>query len=103
MCSWWAASIALARRQRRALEPARQAAAAAELQREVGQAVVLADFVDLDDVGVLQPRDRRRLAAKAVEAFVIGVAAGEDHLEGDDAVQLQVPGLVDDAHAAPAQ
>ena len=32
-----------------------------------------------------------------------GVAAGQDHLQGHDPVQLQVPRLVDDAHAAPAQ
>src|SRR5262249_44111345 len=31
-----------------------------------------------------------------------GVAAGEDHLEGDETVQPQVAGLVDDTHAAPA-
>ena len=29
-----------------------------------------------------------------------GELAGEDHLEGDDAVEADLPGLVDDAHAA---
>jgi hypothetical protein len=28
---------------------------------------------------------------------------GEDHLEGDDPVKIDLKGLVDDAHAAPAQ
>src|SRR5438105_4885025 len=32
-----------------------------------------------------------------------GVLGGEDHLEGDDAFEAQVPGLVDNAHAAAAQ
>jgi hypothetical protein len=31
------------------------------------------------------------------------VAAGEDHLQGDDAVEFQMAGLVDDAHAAAAE
>ena len=32
-----------------------------------------------------------------------GVAAAADHLQGDQAVQAALPGLVDDAHAAPAE
>ena len=32
-----------------------------------------------------------------------GVGAGQDHLEGDEAVRADLPGLVDDAHAAAAQ
>ena len=32
-----------------------------------------------------------------------GVSAGQDHLQGDQALQLDVPGLVDHAHAAAAQ
>ena len=40
-----------------------QAAAVAELQREDGHAVVLADLVDLDDVGMLQAGDGLRLGA----------------------------------------
>ena len=71
----WAACIArasvstsarrLLRRQRRAGELPVQAAAGAELQREEGQAVVLADLEDLHDVGVLQAGDGLRLGAEA--------------------------------------
>jgi hypothetical protein len=31
------------------------------------------------------------------------VSAGQDHLESDDAVGLDLPGFVDDAHAAAAK
>ena len=41
------------RRLRLAAEPISQVAAGAELQRKVGLALVLADFVNLHDVGVL--------------------------------------------------
>ena len=32
-----------------------------------------------------------------------GMAAGQDHLEGDEPIEPALPSLVDDAHAAPAQ
>ena len=32
-----------------------------------------------------------------------GVGAGDEHLEGDQAVESEVPGLVDDAHAPVAE
>ncbi len=84
----------------------RQAAAFDELQREEGQAVVFADLEDLHHVGVLQARQRGRLGAEAVEKGRQLLRAADepclDHLEGDEAVQGEVAGLVDDAHSAPA-
>ena len=59
------AGRALARRLRRAGELLRQAAAVDELQGEEGPAVVLADLVDLHDVGVLQAGDGLGLGAEA--------------------------------------
>ena len=79
-----------------------QAAAGAELQREERLALVLADLVDLDDVGVLQAGDGLRLGAEAVALVAPGMAAGQDHLESDEAVESELPRLVDDAHAAAA-
>ncbi len=90
-------------RQRLAAELLVEAAAAHVLQREERQAAVLADVVNLDDVRVPQPGDRQRLAPEALELLRGGVRPGEDHLQGDDAVQAPLPGLVDDAHAAAAQ
>jgi hypothetical protein len=87
----------------RAVEPAGEAAALDKLQGEEGQAVVLANLVDLHDVGVLQAGDRLGLGLEAAQLLAAGVAAAQDHLEGDEALELQVPGLVYDSHAAAAQ
>ena len=65
---------------------------------------MLADLVDLHDVGVLQPGDGLGLGAEAGQLLPSpACAAGQDHLEGDEAVEPDLPGLVDDAHAAAAQ
>ena len=91
------------RRPGRAVEPPVQAAAVDELQLEERQAVGLADVVDLHDVGVLQAGDGLRLGQEAGGGLGAGMGAGQDHLQGAGAVQADLPGLVDDAHAAAAQ
>jgi hypothetical protein len=93
----------LARWLRFALEMVVQAAASDELQRQVGQAVVLAYLVDLYDVGVLEARHRLGLGAKACQRLRTGVGARQDHLEGDDSLEALLSRLVDDAHGAAAQ
>ena len=52
---------------------------------------------------MLQAGDRFRLAAQPRQVARPGIGAGQDHLERHQAIELQVPCLVDDAHAAPAQ
>ena len=47
--------------------------------------------------------DRLGLGAEAGQLLRAGIRAGQDHLQGDDAVQAELPRLVDDAHAAVAQ
>src|SRR5207248_2883617 len=74
-----------------------------ELQGEEGVAVVLADFIDLHDVRVVQPGYRLGLQPEAVELLTAGVGPGEDHLQGHEPLELLLPGLVDDTHTAPAQ
>ncbi len=59
--------------------------------------VVLADAVDRDDIGVVQPPGGPRLAA---EPRQVGGLAQE--LQGHVAVERLLAGLVDDPHAAPA-
>ena len=86
-----------------AVEPPVEPPALEVLQLEVGQAVGLADVVDLDDVGVLEPRDGRRLGQEAGGGHGIGVGTGQDHLEGARAVEADLTGVVDDAHAAAAE
>ena len=73
------------------------------LQLEEGQAVGLADVVDLHDVGVLQAGDGLRLGQEADGGLVVGMGTGQDHLQGAGAVQEDLSGAVDDAHAAAAQ
>jgi hypothetical protein len=68
------------RRQRRAVELVGETAAATELQGEEGQAVVLANLVDLHDVRMLQARHRFRLGAETGQVLAAGMAAGQDHL-----------------------
>ena len=80
-----------------------QAAAIDKLKRKERLAVVAADFVDLHDVRMLQASDRLGLGAEPLHILFVGVGAGEDHLERDEALELDVPRLVDDAHATPAQ
>ncbi len=91
------------RRLRRPGEHPGEAAARHVLHREERQPVVLADLVDLHDVRVGQPRDRLGLAAEAHRLRRAGRRIALDHLDGDDAVEAVLPGLVDDAHAAAPQ
>jgi hypothetical protein len=64
---------------------------------------VLADLVDLHDVRVVQPGDRLGLDPEPRPRLVRGRARRLDHLQGHEAVQVQLKRLVDDAHAASAQ
>ena len=64
---------------------------------------MLADLVDLHDVGVLQSGDRLRLDAEPLPLRGAGISAAQDHFQGDDAVEADLPGLVNDAHAAAVQ
>ena len=91
------------RRPGRAVESTVQAAAVDVLQLEEGQAVGLADVVDLHDVGVLQAGDGLGLGQEADGGLGAGMGAGQDHLQGAGAVQADLPGPVDDPHAAAAQ
>jgi hypothetical protein len=93
----------LAYRPGSAVEALGEAAALDELQRQKRPAVGLAHLVDLDDVGVVQARHRPGLAGEALPLLRAGALVGADHLEGHDAVQAELPGLEDDAHAAAAQ
>ena len=64
---------------------------------------MFADIVNLHDMGVLQPCDGLRLSAEAFQVIRRGIMACQNHLQGDDAIELKLPGLVHNAHAAAAQ
>jgi hypothetical protein len=80
-----------------------QGAALDQLQGQVGHAALLADLVDLHDVGVLQAGDGLPLEPEANAVHQPRRGPGQDDLEGDEPVEGALPCLVDDAHAAPPQ
>ena len=80
-----------------------EAAAFDELEREERPTVLLAHFVDLDDVGVLEPRDGLGLGAEAGRLGHAGVAPRQDHLERHLAIEADMPRPVDHAHPAAAE
>ena len=63
-------------------------------------AVVLADVVDGDDVGVLQPRRQPRLALEALAH--VGVVDAQ-HLDRDEAIDRRIEGEEQRAHPALAE
>ena len=68
-----------------------------------GSALVVADFVDGADVGVVEGRGGARLAREAVEGVgALADAVGKE-LEGDLSAELRVEGAIDDTHAALAE
>jgi hypothetical protein len=64
---------------------------------------MFADVEDLNHVGVLKPGDCLSLGAEALQLGRGGVGAGQNHLEGDGAVEAELAGPIDHAHAAPAE
>ena len=93
----------LASRLRMPLDFLSEVATLNELHREVRPAGHVANVVDLHDVGVAQAGDRLRLAQEALQLYRPGAGVGQQHLQGDRAVEAQVPRPVDDAHAAAAE
>src|ERR1039458_2812504 len=71
-----------------------------QLHDDVGLPVLLADFMDGDDVGVVQRRSRFGLLHEARAAVGIGTARFSQQFDGDETIQALVPGLVDPTHAA---
>ena len=73
------------------------------LQLDVRPPLEVADGVDLHDVRVLEPGDDLRLGQEPFDRVRPGILAGQDHLQGDHAVQPELARLVDDAHAPAAE
>ena len=72
-----------------------------EVHRDEQPPLVLPHVIDADDVGVVEPRQRLRLATQAGGGLGHPViAAGTHELQGDLAVELGVEGGVHLAHAA---
>ncbi len=74
-----------------------------ELHGDEALAVVLADFVDGADVGMVQRGGRARFAAETLQGLrVLGYIVGQE-FQSDEAAEARVLGLVDDAHPAAAE
>jgi hypothetical protein len=96
-------------RRLRPVQAARQTAAVDVFQRDEWAGVRLArhgfdraDLENLDDVRMLEHRDRGRLGLEPYAELRIGQRFAAQRLERHPAVQVPVPCLVDDPHAAPA-
>ncbi len=77
-----------------------------ELHDEVGNVVLLAEVVDLDNVRVVEPRHRLRFAYephREVLARVLVEVGLENRLDGDAPAKARVDAFVDDTHRALAQ
>ncbi len=90
------------RRLRLAADGLGEAAPGDEFQGEVRQPLVVAVLVNLDDTRVLDLGDGAGLDVEPSDLVARGVRPGQDHLQRDQAIQPDVPGLVNDAHAASA-
>ena len=87
-------------RQRPRRQPFAQRFPFEQLHRDEGPPLVLVDVEDRADVGVLQRGRRPRLALKPFERLRVPDELFGQKLQRDAAAELDVLGLVDDAHAA---
>jgi hypothetical protein len=63
-------------------------------------AVLFADFVEMADVGVIERRSYFRFLKEALQLLLTGGEGGEQHLDGDLAIEPRVAGEEDFTHAA---
>ena len=90
----------LARRQWAVLDLGREAVALDEAHREVVLPRVFAHFVDRHDAGMIELGRGLGFGAEPLNLPRRRQPAGQDHLQGDEAVERLLPRLEDDAHAA---
>ena len=89
--------------QRRPVQVRRQVPALDEFQRKIRAFFRLADVVNLDNVGMAQAGDGRGLGLEPPQTAAIGLVAGQDHFQGDQAAQAELARLVDHTHSSPSQ
>ena len=90
----------LARRERTLGDSLGQTLALDKAHAEVMLALVLANLEDGDNAGMVQVGGGLGLEVEALDLGLARQVAREDHLEGDGPVEFDLPGFVDDAHAA---
>ena len=92
-----------AKGQRAALETLAHGFAFDELRHQESRAVVIADLVDRQDVGMIERRGGTGLMKKAAEAFRIAAQLTPQDLERHRPSERGIERLVDVAHAAAAE
>ena len=90
------------KRERPAVHVLLERLALEQLHGDELRALELVDLVDRADVRVIERRGGARLAQKPIGGLLIADAIGRQKLERHEARELDVLGLVDDAHAARA-
>ena len=80
-----------------------QGEAVQKLHGDEGFAVLVVDFIDGADVGMIECGRRLRFALEASQSLRVFRNLVRKELQGDKTVQLYVFGLVDHAHATAAQ
>ena len=73
------------------------------VHREEVLPVNLADLVNADDVWMAQSSGRLRFLVKTADVILRGQSVHQDHLDGDDAVEVGLASSKDDAHASAAE
>ena len=82
---------------------ARERFAFQALHHEVVEAAVVPDIVNAADVGMLEARDRFRLATESFAQLRAHRAAAQHDLDGDRPIEPEIAGAIHLAHAAPAE
>ena len=85
----------------RVQRPVGQASALDQAHGEEVAAVDLADFVDGDNVRMIEAASGLGFEEESPHGVRAGQSSLAQHLEGDDAMASRVPRAIDDAHAAP--
>ena len=85
---------------RRAIEFSGEASPFDVFHREVREAAVLSHRVDLNDVGMLEPRDRLGFDLETCERLWRGEFPGENRLERDRTLEPDFQRFVNNAHAS---
>ncbi len=93
----------LAERQSTPGHPFGQCLSLEQLRHEVRSAIMGADIVDGEDVGVIEHPGGARLLLEVSQAVLVRREGGGEHLDRHVPAEPRVPGAIDFAHPAGAQ
>jgi hypothetical protein len=103
LAEWWYDRERLLRRQLPGAKQLTQVHAVHVLHQQIEKAVRLAEIMDCDDVRMVQPGERLRLAGEPLRESRLLAPLRREELQGDKAPQGFLPRLVHDPHTAAAE